>query len=118
MFFTYENKLIRFESNWENTSEYDNLPLYFNEEQLIHCLFKNNRSLYSNFYNYDFGSYWYNKIKDKNIKLINKNFKEYIYSEIKSCNNFRCTLAKMYQFLKLKVLLILVQDKDYSLYPH
>lgn len=89
----FRNEPLKFVSKWEDTKKYDNLALYFTEEQLLDCSTTYYRSLRNNF-SY-FGEYLYIKSGKPNLDQ----FRDVIYNNIKSCHNFRCTLAaKFYNY--------------------
>jgi 16S rRNA G966 N2-methylase RsmD len=96
---TLDGKPLKFISTWEDTKDYDNLALYFTEKQLLQCSTGYYRSLQHNF-SY-FGKYLYDKLSAKGRKPTTSEFRDIIFENIKSCHNFRCTLAaKVYDYFK------------------
>jgi DNA modification methylase len=101
---TLHDKPLKFISTWDDTERYDNLALYFTEEQLLKCTTGQYRPLQTNFQY--FGKYLYDQLAKKKSNPTPTEFRDYIFDNIKSCHNFRCTLAaKIYTYFNAESVL-------------
>lgn len=95
---SYKGKYIKFID--DNYLKYDVLPLIYSETELLKCKFRTNPPPITYFENHkhrlaaEF-------LKQKNrIPLIPAEYREFLFSKVKQCNNFRPTLAlQTYNYL-------------------
>lgn len=95
----YNGKYVKFID--DNYLEYDLLPLFFSERELVKCKIMGYDSLISNFNKYK-AEIISDMIKNK-IEMTSQNLREYVFKNIKHCHNFRPTLAiNVYRFFEAK----------------
>jgi hypothetical protein len=93
----YDGKYVKFVDS--NYLEYDLLPLFFSERELVKCKIMGYDSLVANFNKYK--AEIIDDMEKSNMDRTPINLREYVFKNIKHCHNFRPTLAiNIYRFFK------------------
>jgi hypothetical protein len=99
---TGKHEPLRFLSEWSDTGKYDNIALFFTEPRLLQCTTGPYRSMAKNFQ--EFGSYLMEKLKETTPQPTLEQFRDYVFDNIKSCHNFRASLAaRIYTYFRPNV---------------
>lgn len=93
---TYKGKYTKFID--DNYLKYDVLPLIYSEPELLKCQFRTNPPALSYFKQHN--AQLAAEFLKKNIPQTAAEYREFLFSKVKQCNNFRPTLAlQTYNFL-------------------